>query len=147
MILIFNIQVLLCYSSIQMVFVWCQSINPFLRYGNVNIWRKWPWRLHIVLFLVFGNPHLYPSGSPLNLSETHPWAIRTDSQKDMQTDSMINGKYVCIYNIDRDRYLIDCFGVYQTHKSYVHKIHKIQYIQWYMLYKTQLYNTIKPIKY
>ena len=44
MTLIFNIQVLLCYSSIQMVFVWCQSINPFLRYGNVNIWRKWPWR-------------------------------------------------------------------------------------------------------
>ena len=27
-----------------MVFVWCQSINPFLRYDNVNIWRKWPWR-------------------------------------------------------------------------------------------------------
>ena len=27
-----------------MVFVWCQSINPLLRYDNVNIWQKWPWR-------------------------------------------------------------------------------------------------------
>ena len=34
-------QVLLCNQSIKIVLVWCQSI---LRYVNVNIWRKWPWR-------------------------------------------------------------------------------------------------------
>ena len=42
--------------------------------GHLLVKELFNFFLHFLLFLRYGNPHLYPSGNPLNLSETHPWA-------------------------------------------------------------------------
>ena len=95
MTLIFNIQVRLCYSSIQMVFIWCQSINPFLRYGNVNIWRKWPWRSWSIDPIF----DIIQEGSRIHImckngdSSKNPWQVMARKSSNMRKLTRLSPKW------------------------------------------------------
>ena len=58
-----------------MFFVWCQLIDPFLRYGDVNVWGIWPWKprsKELILHIVPNGPNihiLYEYGN----SSLNPW--------------------------------------------------------------------------
>ena len=88
-----TIQVLLCYSLIQMVFVWCQSINPFLRYGNVNIWRKWRSRSIDPIFdRVLKGPKIHilcKNGD----SRSNPWQVITWTRSNLQKSVSLSPKW------------------------------------------------------
>ena len=83
---------LLLIDPIQMVFVWCQS---FLRYDNVNIWRKWPWRsrsIDPIFDRVLKGPKIHilweneDSRSWRFIAQTSSSYRRTDGRTDRRTD-------------------------------------------------------------
>ena len=69
-----------------MVFVWCQSINPFLRYDNVNIWRKWPWRsrsIDPIFNRVLKGPKIHilcENGD----SRSNPWRVMAQTSSNLR---------------------------------------------------------------
>ena len=78
-----------------MVFVWCQSINPFLRYGNVNIWRKWPWRsrsIDPIFNRVLKGPKIHilcENGD----SRSNPWRVIAQTSSNLRKSVSLSPKW------------------------------------------------------
>ena len=78
-----------------MVFVWCQSINPFLRYGNVNIWQKWPWRsrsIDPIFNRVLKGPKIHilcENGD----SRSNPWRVIAQTSSNLRKSVSLSPKW------------------------------------------------------
>ena len=86
-----------------MVFVWYQSINPFLRYGKLNIWRKWPWRSRSIdpIFnrvLKRLKIHILCENGD---SRLNPWRIIMRTSSNLQKLSQFKSEPLISYSADK----------------------------------------------
>ena len=90
-----TIQVLLCYSLIQMVFVWCQSINPVPEIWQCKHLTKWPWRsrsIDPIFNRVLKGPKIHilcENGD----SRSNPWRVITWTSSNLQKSVSLSPKW------------------------------------------------------